>query len=62
MRLLLDTHTVLWFWWDDPRLSGSALETIRNPTNQIGRNQGLDHIRFASQLSQRLEFTENKIG
>lgn len=34
MRLLLDTHTVLWFWWDDPRLSGSALETILNPTNQ----------------------------
>lgn len=18
MRLLLDTHTILWFWWDDP--------------------------------------------
>lgn len=25
MKLLLDTHTVLWFWWDDPQLSVNAV-------------------------------------
>ncbi len=24
MTLLLDTHSVLWFWWDDPQLSETA--------------------------------------
>lgn len=34
MTALLDTHTILWFWWDDPRLSASALNLIRDPTNR----------------------------
>ncbi len=34
MRLLLDTHAVLWFWWDDPRLSTEARKAIRDPANQ----------------------------
>ncbi len=34
MTLLLDTHTVLWFWWDDPQLSATAKALIRDPTNR----------------------------
>ena len=34
MTLLLDTHTVLWFWWDDPRLSPPARAVIREPANR----------------------------
>ena len=28
MDLLLDTHTFLWFVWDDPQLSGPARSLI----------------------------------
>ena len=34
MTLLLDTHTVLWFWWDDPRLSDAAKALICDPANR----------------------------
>ena len=34
MILLLDTHTFLWFWWDDPQLSQTAKEAIRSPANR----------------------------
>lgn len=34
MKLLLDTHTVLWFWWDDPQLSVTAKTVISDPDNQ----------------------------
>ena len=34
MKLLLDTHTALWFWWNDPKLSKTARELIILPTNQ----------------------------
>lgn len=34
MRLLLDTHTILWFWWDDPQLGSEAREAIENAGNQ----------------------------
>ena len=34
MILLLDTHTFLWFWWDDSQLSSSARQAICDPTNQ----------------------------
>lgn len=30
-ELLLDTHTLLWFFWDDPRLSTSAKHMIEDP-------------------------------
>jgi PIN domain nuclease of toxin-antitoxin system len=33
MRLLLDTHTILWFWWDDPQLGSKAREAIENAGN-----------------------------
>jgi PIN domain nuclease of toxin-antitoxin system len=32
--LLLDTHAILWFWWDDPRLSARAKALICDPANQ----------------------------
>ena len=35
MRLLLDTHALLWWLFNDPKLSGSAREVIRNPDNDI---------------------------
>lgn len=31
--LLLDTHTLLWFFWDDPRLSTNARVMLENPIN-----------------------------
>jgi PIN domain nuclease of toxin-antitoxin system len=34
MILLLDTHSVLWFWWDDERLSVAAKAIIRDPANR----------------------------
>lgn len=35
MRLLLDTHTFLWFVLDDPQLSASAKTLIEDPANDI---------------------------
>lgn len=32
--LLLDTHTILWFWWDDARLSTTAKAMIEEPANK----------------------------
>ena len=34
MRLLLDTHTLLWFQLDDPHLSTVAKAAIIDPTNE----------------------------
>ncbi len=34
MRLLLDTHTLLWFALTDPRLSGTAVLLIMDPENE----------------------------
>jgi len=35
MRALLDTHTVLWWLFDDRRLSGRARQTIGDSANEI---------------------------
>jgi hypothetical protein len=32
--LLLDTHAVLWFFWDDPLLSSTAKVAIENADNR----------------------------
>ncbi len=32
--LLLDTHSMLWFFWDDPRLSATAKTLIENADNR----------------------------
>jgi PIN domain nuclease of toxin-antitoxin system len=34
MRLLLDTHTFLWFVWGDSRLSAAASALIQDPANE----------------------------
>jgi PIN domain nuclease of toxin-antitoxin system len=34
VNLLLDTHTFLWFFWDDPQLSVAAREAISDPGNR----------------------------
>lgn len=34
MKLLLDTHAVLWFWWDDARLAENARRLIADATNE----------------------------
>ena len=34
MNLLLDTHTLLWFQTDDPKLSALAKATIEDPANE----------------------------
>ncbi len=35
MNLLLDTHALLWFLGDDPRLRPSALELLVDPLNDV---------------------------
>ncbi len=35
MRLLLDTHALLWFLLDDPRLSGLARQVIADGANKV---------------------------
>jgi PIN domain nuclease of toxin-antitoxin system len=35
MRVLLDTHTFLWFILDDPQLSASARTLLENPANDV---------------------------
>lgn len=35
MICLLDTHALLWWWFDDPRLSTVAREAIAAPENDI---------------------------
>ena len=34
MRLLLDTHTLLWFALADPQLSGTARSLVIDPVNE----------------------------
>jgi PIN domain nuclease of toxin-antitoxin system len=34
MSLLLDTHTMLWFFWDDPQLSSNAKMVIEDANNR----------------------------
>ena len=35
MRLLLDTHALLWWWKDDPRLSKRAAAAIADESNTV---------------------------
>ena len=35
MRLLLDTHALLWWWTDDPQLSSAAREAIADEGNTV---------------------------
>ena len=35
MKLLLDTHALLWWWTDDPKLSHIARQAIADEGNQV---------------------------
>ena len=35
MRLLLDTHALLWWWTDDPDLSNEARKAISDPSVEV---------------------------
>jgi PIN domain nuclease of toxin-antitoxin system len=35
LRVLLDTHALLWWLFNDPQLSPQARESIANPSNEI---------------------------
>ena len=35
MKLLLDTHALLWWWKDDPRLSKRAVAAIADEANSV---------------------------
>ena len=35
ITLLLDTHALLWWLFDDPRLSSAARSAIRDPQNKV---------------------------
>lgn len=35
MKLLLDTHALLWWLTEDAQLSGRALQVIKNPRNAV---------------------------
>lgn len=35
MKLLLDTHALLWWWTDDPKLSPAARQAIADDGNQV---------------------------
>lgn len=34
MTILLDTHSFLWFWWADSKLSTTATAVISDPSNR----------------------------
>lgn len=52
MRLLLDTHALLWWWTDDPHLSTKAREAIGDPRSSV----------FVSAASASELATKHRIG
>jgi PIN domain nuclease of toxin-antitoxin system len=50
MKLLLDTHALLWFLADDPRLSASAKKAIEDPANERWLS-GISLLEIAIKLS-----------
>lgn len=35
MRLLIDTHALLWWWTDDPQLSTTARSAVADEANEV---------------------------
>lgn len=62
MRLLLDTHALLWFYLGDAQLSGSAQAAIVDPNNGQRLPRLVSRIfardRFHISASQRAEFSQ----
>jgi PIN domain nuclease of toxin-antitoxin system len=38
MRLLLDTHALLWWLFDDPRLTATARSVLMDRANEVPRS------------------------
>jgi antitoxin (DNA-binding transcriptional repressor) of toxin-antitoxin stability system len=41
VRLLIDTHTLLWAYWADPVLSADAARLLCDPLNEIVESRGI---------------------
>ena len=64
MRILLDTHLLLWWLWNSPQLSASARALIANPDNtifvsavslwEIRLKQGLGKLRVPEHFERHL--------
>jgi len=52
MRLLLDTHALVWWWTNDPRLPARARAVIADPVNMV----------FASAVSAWEIATKHRVG
>jgi PIN domain nuclease of toxin-antitoxin system len=69
MRLMLDTHTLIWFLNGDPNLSQKARHAIENPDNlkivsiasiwEIAIKISLNKFRFSKGFKSFLELIEN---
>jgi len=69
MRLMLDTHTLIWFLNGDPKLSQKARHAIENPDNlkivsiasiwEIAIKISLNKFRFSKGFKSFLELIEN---
>jgi PIN domain nuclease of toxin-antitoxin system len=57
MILLLDTHAILWFWWDDPQLSLTAKALICDPSNRK-----LVSLASASEVAMKVSVKKLDIG
>lgn len=73
MRLLLDTHTFLWFYAGDSQLSATAVAHIADPTNdcflsiasiwEIGIKTGIGKLTVRGGIAQLEDFMEtNALG
>ncbi|MCA1760493.1 MAG: type II toxin-antitoxin system VapC family toxin [Bacteroidales bacterium] len=69
MRLMLDTHTLIWFLNGDPKLSQKARHTIENPDNlkivsiasiwEIAIKLSLNKFKFSKGFKSFLELIDN---
>jgi PIN domain nuclease of toxin-antitoxin system len=71
MRFLLDTHILLWFLENDPKLSAQIREVINNPENlvfvsvisawEISIKQSLGKLIAPSNLEEALRFSDFEV-
>ena len=61
MKLLLDTHTLLWLVEDDPQLSQTALDLLVDPGNELLLNPA-EYWELAIRISIRKHPCTNQWG
>ena len=54
MHFLLDTHTLLWYYWNSPQLSNTAKNEINNPYNTL-------YVSMASLWEITIKVNQNKL-